>query len=194
MDPKQPDGTSRSYSPAFLKAIAFILPHEEDFARGHWGDENFVIAENVAGDSGGVTKYGIDQSSHPGVDIKDLTRDQAIAIYHDEWKWRNMDALPDKLAIACFDVWVNGGYAIKWLQTALNKISKLEPTLVVDGDLGAKTLAAAASSDQAAIVTYFINERDARFESLAANNRNDRQFLAGWEQRDTDLRKYLLAA
>src|SRR5438046_10527691 len=97
-----------SYSNKFRRAIQFILPHEEEFARGHWGDENFVVAENVSGDSGGVTKYGIDASSHPGVDIENLTRDQAIEIYHQEWHWRNMDALPEKLAIACFGVFVNG--------------------------------------------------------------------------------------
>jgi lysozyme family protein len=180
------------YSQAFNRAIAFILPHEEEFARGHWGDENFVVAENVSGDSGGVTKYGIDASSHPGVDIKDLNRDQAITIYHEEWKWRNLDALPEKLAIAMFDVWVNGGFAVKWLQIALNKISKLN--LVVDGDLGAKTISAAQACDQVAVLRYFINERDARFESLASNHPQDRQFLGGWEQRDADLRKFLIAA
>jgi lysozyme family protein len=183
-----------SYSTAFLKAIAFILPHEEEFARGHWGDENFVIAENVSGDSGGVTKYGIDASSHPGVDIKDLTRPQAIEIYHQEWKWRNMDALPEKLAVACFDVFVNGGFAVKWLQYALNIIGGIAGLrLIVDGDLGAKTLVAAQACDQDAVLRYFINERDARFVALATRP-SQKQFLAGWEQRDTDLRKYLLAA
>jgi len=181
-------------TPAFQKAIAFILPHEEEFARGHWGDENFVVAENVPGDSGGWTKYGIDASSHPGVDIKDLTRPQAIAIYWEEWRFRNLDALPAKLAIACFDVMVNGGFAVRWLQTALNKISHIYPPLSVDGDAGTKTIAAALACDQDAVVRYFLNERDARFVSLAANHPQDRQFLKGWEQRDTDLRKYLLAA
>jgi lysozyme family protein len=179
-------------TPAFQKAVAFILPHEEEFTRGHWGDENFVIAENVPGDSGGWTKYGIDASSHPGVDIKDLTRAQAIAIYWEEWCFRSLDALPGKLAIACFDVMVNGGFAIRWLQTALNKISPSTPLLVIDGDLGQKTFAAAQSCDQDAVLRYFINERDARFIELAKGPRA--KFLAGWEQRDADLRKYLLAA
>jgi hypothetical protein len=65
----------------FNLAIAFILPHEEEFARGYWGDERFVVVENVPGDDGGLTKYGIDEESHPDVDIANLTRDQAIAIY-----------------------------------------------------------------------------------------------------------------
>lgn len=183
---------TKKYSPAFLKAIEFILPHEEEFARGHWGDEAFVVAENVVGDSGGWTKYGIDASSHPGLDVKDLTRAQAIAIYFEEWRFREMDSLPEKFSIACFDVWVNGGFAIKWLQSALNKIAKLNPPLIVDGDLGLKTLAAAAICDQAAVLTFFLNERDARFESLAKGSR--KKFLAGWEQRDADLRAFLGAA
>jgi len=194
---------SKNYSSAFVRAIAFILPHEEEFARGHWGDERYVIAEHVPGDSGGWTKYGIDASSHPGVDIEDLTRDQAIAIYADEWKWHDLDALPEKLAIAVFDVWVNGGYPVKWLQIAINKIGfpcaqhlnfpSFTLPLAVDGSLGPKTIAAAAVCDQAAVLRYFIEERDARFEAIAAANRQDRQFLCGWEQRDRDLADYLIS-
>ena len=84
-----------AYSEKFLRAIKFILPHEEEFARGHWGDENFVVAENVSGDSGGVTKYGIDASSHPGVDIRNLSRSGAIAIYWLEWSKYKIESLPD---------------------------------------------------------------------------------------------------
>lgn len=186
-----------SYTPAFLKAIAFILPHEEEFARGHWGDENYVIPENVDGDSGGWTKYGIDQSSHRGVDVRNLDRAGAIAIYWREWLFREMDKLPEKLAIAMFDVWVNGGYAVRWLQAAINAVGFRAPQkdfklpLQVDGDPGPSTLAAAWACDQAAVLNRFINERDARFESIADRFHQDRQFLAGWEQRDRDLRKFL---
>src|SRR3954467_11859594 len=129
------------YSPKFLRAIQFIFPHEEAFARGHWGDENFVVAENVSGDSGGVTKYGIDASSHPGVDIRNLTRDGAIAIYAREWQKYGIEALPEKIAVAQFDVRVNGGHATTWLQIALNKVAGAR--LVVDGNMGPATIAAA---------------------------------------------------
>lgn len=179
---------------AFLKAIAFILPHEEDFARGHWGDENYVVAENVPGDSGGVTKYGIDQSSHPDVDVAHLTRNQAIAIYAREWQQHGLDALPDQLAIACFDVWVNGGQGIAWLQTAINDHRPAgAPKLVVDGRLGPVTISEARLCDQTAILNEFLAQRNARFERLADNNPNVRQFLAGWLQRDTDLATFLAA-
>jgi lysozyme family protein len=177
---------------AFNRAIAFILPHEEEFARGHWGDENFVVTENVSGDAGGLTKYGIDAASHPGVNIAQLTRDQAIAIYHTGWQRHGLDGLPAKLAIACFDVWVNGGYAVKWLQTALNQARPAGTTpLVVDGSLGPATLSSAALCNQDAVTKIFLEERDARFEALAAAHPSDKQFLAGWEQRDRDLTAFL---
>lgn|GEM_PF-1663759 len=175
------------YSTKFLRAIAFILPHEESFARGHWGDENFVVAENVSGDSGGWTKYGIDASSHPGVDIQNLTRDQAIEIYWQEWCKYRIEELPEKIAISQFDVRVNGGYAVKWLQRALNGVCGAR--LDVDGVMGPATLAAASRCDQDAVVRYFIQERDARFESIATGPRA--KFLAGWKARDRDLERFL---
>jgi lysozyme family protein len=176
-----------NYSPAFLRAINFILPHEEEFARGHWGDETFVVSENVAGDSGGVTKYGIDASSHPGIDIRHLTRDGAIALYSIEWQKYAIDALPEKIAIAQFDVRVNGGYAIKWLQAALNKVGGAK--LAVDGNMGPATIAAARTCDQDAVVRYFIQERNARFEAIATGGR--KKFLPGWKDRDRDLENFL---
>jgi lysozyme family protein len=178
------------YSPKFLRAIQFIFPHEEAFARGHWGDENFVVAENVSGDSGGVTKYGIDASSHPGIDIRNLTRDGAIAIYAREWQKHGLECLPEKIAIACFDVWVNGGHAVAWLQAALNKVGGASvPRLTVDGNMGPATMAAANICNVDAVVHYFIQERDARFESIAKGPRQ--KFLNGWESRDRDLEKFL---
>lgn len=181
------------YSSKFLRAIQFILPHEEAFARGHWGDENFVVAENVSGDSGGVTKYGIDASSHPGVDIRNLTRDGAIAIYAREWQKYGIEALPEKIAIAQFDVRVNGGHATKWLQHAINAcrppVAGLRNIIVEDGVMGPATIVAANQCDQDAIVPYFIQQRDARFKSIATGARA--KFLAGWEQRDRDLEKFL---
>ena len=179
---------------AFQRAIAFILPHEEDFARGHWGDERFVIAENVDGDAGGVTKYGIDAASHPGVDVANLTRDEAIAIYQKEWQAHDMDAVPDKLAVAMFDVWVNGGHAVQWLQHAINESRPPGVKLLdEDGDIGSATISAAKLCDQDVVLKDFIAQRNARFQILAQIHSNDRQFLAGWEQRDTDLTAYLAA-
>jgi lysozyme family protein len=182
-------------SEAFDKAIGFVLPHEEEFARGHWGDENYVVTENFPGDSGGLTKYGIDQAGNPGVDIANLTKEQAIAIYRRRyWDAHNLDALPDKLAICAFDVWVNGGHANLWLQHAYNAAPSRgnAPLLVEDGVLGPVSLAALASGSQAEIVHIFLQQRDARFRNLAADS-SRAKFLAGWLERDRDLEALLLA-
>jgi len=180
-----------SYSQAFNDGINFVLPHEDEYARGHWGDPNFVVTEDVPGDTGGLTKYGIDQASNPGVDIANLTQDQAIQIYWNHyWNAHNLDSLPEKLAICCFDVWVNGGHANLWLQHAINQTG-YQPHLAEDGSLGPVSLAAAAVCDQAAVVSGFISERNARFVALANAHPNDQQFLKGWEQRDSDLAVYL---
>jgi lysozyme family protein len=182
------------YSPAFEKAIAFILPHENEYARGHWGDPRFVIAEDVDGDNGGVTKYGIDSASHPDVDVASLTEAAAVAIYHGEWLEHDLDALPEKLAVAAMDVWVNGGHANLWLQHGFNELHMGTLTLAEDGILGPQSLADLqdlTDTEIEELLHLFLQERNARFESLASSHANDRQFLAGWEQRDADLAAYL---
>jgi lysozyme family protein len=184
-----PLGASVPFSPAFLHAINFVLPHEEEFARGHWGDENYVIAEHDPHDPGGATKFGIDQRSHPNIDIEHLTRDQAIAIYYQEWRFYHIFLLPERIAIAQFDVRVNGGHAVAWLQRAINAVGHL--SLKVDGVLGPATINAANTVNETPVLRYFINERDQRFAALAADNANFASFLKGWLQRDRDLRAYL---
>jgi len=184
--------------PAFDLAIKFVLPHEEEFARGHWGDDSqeaFVATEHDGNDPGGVTRYGIDAASHPGIDIANLTRAGAIDIYADLWRDHNLDLLPSELAICAFDVWVNGGHANVWLQHAFNAAGG-QPPLVEDGNLGPKSVAAFqnATVDQIAdMVMSFLSQRDARFKVLAAGSSRLATFLKGWEQRDSDLRAYLLS-
>jgi lysozyme family protein len=179
--------TQLGRSPKFLRAIAFILPHECEYARGHWGDLNFVVPENVSGDAGGVTKWGIDARSHPGVDIAGLDYKGALSIYDSEWRKRSLDFLPEKIAVCLFDVFVNGGSARQWLQIALNQIC--HAGLVVDGQMGPATLAAAHTCDEDAVVRYFIQERDERFNRIAKGH--NAKFLEGWLDRDRDLKKFL---
>jgi lysozyme family protein len=177
---------------AFRFAMNFILPHEDEYARGHWGDPNFVVAEDVSGDSGGVTKYGIDAASHPGIDVANLTQAGAISIYHEEWMIDGVDRLPDKLAVCAFDVFVNGGHGILWIQHGYNVVMPAGYHLTEDGVLGPATVEALNALTPAqidAICQVFIAERNARFAAIATGPRA--QFLVGWEQRDSDLAAYL---
>ena len=65
--------------------------------------------ENDKDDPGGATKFGIDQRSHPNVDIKNLTEDKATEIYWNEWLKDGCDHLPSPLDWLYFDAAVNCG-------------------------------------------------------------------------------------
>jgi lysozyme family protein len=55
------------------------------------------------------TKYGIDARSHPNVDIKNLTSEQATDIYWSEWIKDGCEHLPVPLDWLFFDACVNCG-------------------------------------------------------------------------------------
>lgn len=109
---------------AFDRALGVVLGHEG-------GDSDH------AADPGGFTRFGISQVAHPTVDVRNLTREGAAAIYRAEyWQPMQCDELPAPLALCVFDSAVNQGRtaAIRLLQDAVGT--------TVDGVLGPKTLAA----------------------------------------------------
>lgn len=82
---------------SFDKAIDFVLIRE-----GGYTNESF--------DLGGETNFGISKRAYPDLDIKNLTVDNAKAIYkRDYWNALNCDLLPEKLDIVVFDCGVNQG-------------------------------------------------------------------------------------
>ena len=142
--------------------------------------------ENVPGDRGGLTKYGVDQASHPHVNIRLLTEADAAAIYHDnEWMHCRCDELPADLGVAVFDFAMNSGMgeAIQILQAVVG--------VKVDGFIGPRTLAAAGQ--QPPILTKYIAHRATYDRAIAMAHPDERKFLAGWINRVNDLRKYLAA-
>src|SRR6266849_4451913 len=88
----------------FLSFIKFVFEHENVYDKK--GD---VIYEQDKSDPGGTTKYGIDQRSHPSVDIKNLTEDQAREIYFSEWTKNDCELLAAALGESHFDACVNCG-------------------------------------------------------------------------------------
>lgn len=101
-------------------------------------------------DPGGETKYGIAKRSYPQVDIKNLTRGQAIEIYRkDFWQRVRGDELPSSLAFQVLDAAVNHGIgnAVRWLQRAAG--------VADDGIIGPVTLAAIKRMNPADLVLEF---------------------------------------
>lgn len=83
---------------------------------GHEG--NYV---NNPNDPGGETKFGISKRSYPKLDIRNLTREDAIAIYkRDFWDPISL-SVPDSVKYQMFDFAVNSGIdnAIRALQRAI---------------------------------------------------------------------------
>lgn len=125
-------------------------------------------------DPGGETNFGISKRAYPTLDIKNLTVDDAKAIYRrDYWQRCSCDLLPPMLAMSVFDCAVNQGpaVAIKTLQQALG--------VVADGIIGPATMDAARSSDRRAVLRTFLAYRAVRYAGLSTFPR----FGVGWMQR-----------
>ena len=98
-----------------------------------------VVLENEGGyvndpaDPGGETKYGISKRSYPALDIKNLTVEQATAIYlRDFWQFDGI--IDQRVANKLFDAYVNLKHrAILYAQQIVFK------SLTPDGVYGPET-------------------------------------------------------
>lgn len=73
-------------------------------------------------DPGGETKWGISRRSYPNLDIRNLTREEAKAIYYrDFWNIIKSDDVSEAVMFQVFDIAVNSGIqtAIRMLQRAV---------------------------------------------------------------------------
>lgn len=160
----------------------FIFPHEG------------IVYENVPGDNGGPTKFGIDQASHPDIDIEGLNADRATAIYIAEWRrisWegfetRALEEFPGNSGHAFFDAREVCGLTAAW------KFAQRALELTPDGAPGSLTRMAVLSAPAATFTQAMIDERRIYHKYLAATRSNDAQFLKGWLNRCDDLERYLL--
>ena len=137
---------------------------------------------NDAKDPGGETNFGISKRAYPQVDIKNLTRDAAKAIYkRDYWDRAQCDKLPPTLAYLLFDAAVNSGIgqAIRFLQRALG--------VADDGVLGPLTLSMVSRADAESICARFIGQRLDFMTRLSTFD----YFGKGWSRRLADQLKGL---
>lgn len=121
-----------------------------------------VISENDPDDPGGLTKYGIDQRSHPRVNIRALTESQARDIYWNEyWLSNKCGEMPPGLGEVHFNACVN---------TGAGRARKL---MIASGGNWER----------------YIDEQEAFYRRLAASRSILAKFLKGWLNRTSDLRK-----
>lgn len=145
----------------FDEAFKITVGHEGGFTQNPKDAGNWTGGKVGVGINKG-TKYGIASNSYPNLDIKNLTLDQAKAIYkRDYWNKAKCDELPNGLRFHVFDVSVNSGVSrgIKTLQQAVG--------VTADGIIGPKTIAAAKSQNESDILLRFYAFRTEFYTSLS---------------------------
>ena len=119
---------SSMYSTSFTKAVNNVIEQEGGYV-------------NNPKDPGGETNFGISKRAYPSLNIKTLTKTQAIDIYYrDYWLKIHGDSMQSWLAFNVFDFAVNAGVdkAIKIMQSAIGTVA--------DGKIGKNTIAAMSSA------------------------------------------------
>lgn len=157
----------------FDEAFTRVLGHEGGYSgdshdRGNW-TTGVIGKGKLLG-----TKYGISAMSYPNLNIPDLTRGQAKAIYkRDFWDRVNGDSLHPALAYQLFDAAINHGpgNAIRMLQRAV--------VVADDGQWGPITKAVVDGSDTDDILKRFNAERLDFYTKLSTFPR----YGKGWVRR-----------
>lgn len=176
---------------AFLATFVFPWETGNDPDGGYTHDPD---------DPGGETKWGVSKRSYPDVDIRALTREQAVTLYfRDYWlhtgrQKSNANRLPHPLNFAHFDCTVNLG---NW-KTAKDGTGVwhgranmiLQRALGVEDDsyVGPLTLAAVEHCDPIAAAIAAVDLRDAYY---ATRGTWAAKYRRGWYNRTAALRKKL---
>lgn len=155
----------------FEPAFDWMIPHE-----GGYADDPM--------DPGGETKYGISRRAYPDLNIANLSLEDARAIYlRDYWGGQPYCRLASQpVANKVFDLAVNMGQAEahKLLQRALNDCGE---HLVVDGELGELTLAAANRCDSQLLLEALRDQACRFYQLLVVRRPSSTKFLDGWLRR-----------
>ena len=151
---------------SFDDIIEVVLHHEGGYV-------------NDPKDPGGETNFGIAKRSHPDVDIKNLTKEEAKDIYYEDyWCANKVPYMPDDLKHIYFDMCVNQGRgrAVKILQRAANAKGA---GLKVDGGMGPKTLAAMKDVELDRVRAYRVKY----YADLVTRKPDLEKFYFGWFRR-----------
>lgn len=134
-------------------AIERLLSHEGSYSANPKDPGNWTGGRVRVGELKG-TKFGIAANTYPTLDIKNLTRDQAKAIYRrDFWDAIRADQLQFALAFQLLDGAINSGIgqALRWVQRAVG--------VADDGAIGPVTLAAIKAADRNDVLFRFNAQR-----------------------------------
>ena len=129
------------------------------------------------------TKFGISAASYPNCDIANLTENQAIKIYEEDYfKKLKLDRIiSNRIAWKLFDIAVNMGTG-----TAA-RLAQISVGAVVDGIIGEQTLAKINNSPEPKILQDLANEQRDKYLRIVEGDQSQKQFLNGWLARAADI-------
>ena len=132
---------------------------------------------NNPADPGGETNWGISKRSYPNVDIANLSREGAQAIYlQDFWQRGHMDEYDPAIAFQVFDAAVNHG-----IETAVCLLQRAAG-VADDGHIGPITVAAVKAKSVTDMLMLFIAYRIKFWTKLSTW----KDFGRGWANRAAD--------
>jgi len=157
----------RMYSSLFSKCIPIILKNEGGYC---WHES----------DPGGETNMGICRLFYPDLDIKNLTKEEVIKIYYEDyWKPMNLEGIKDEnLVLQVFDHGVNTRNKSSGFKPAIRMLQRIVH-VVDDGIIGRNTLKA-INKAEFSVCDMFVKRRKIFYMNLAVKKPKLEVFLKGW--------------
>lgn len=157
----------------FDDCIKHVLKHEGGYV-------------NDPTDLGGETNFGISKRAYPDLDIKELTEEDAKAIYKkDYWDRYKIEKMPEDLRYIYFDMVLNMGYrnAAKVMQRAANAKNPASERIQVDGKVGPATRKAMKKVE----LDRVRSERVLHYARLVFKKPEQHKFWFGWFRRSLEV-------
>ena len=153
----------------FQDIIVEVLEHEGGYV-------------NDPDDLGGETNFGITKRWYPDLDIKNLTKQEAINIYYtDYWVPSKAGDLSSEIQSTYFDMCVNMGQtnAVLTLQEAINSVKMTK--IAEDGIIGKETIGNAHRIKKRRLQAF----RCLYYSKVVLGNPTQYKFYYGWYKRAT---------
>lgn len=177
----------------FDAAFAVALGHEGGYTDDPNDDGNWTGGKRGVGECRG-TKFGISAKTYPYLDIKNLTVDQAKTIYRVEWWEMNRygEINHQTIATKVFDLAINMGgpnpLPGKPDASRANTILQfaawmLKQNIVVDGEVGPKTIAGVNACDSALLLGGMRDGAEKYYRDLVARRPEKARYLNNWVRR-----------
>lgn len=157
----------------FDTSFKLVIGHEGGFTRDPRDKGNWTTGRIGTGSLVG-TKYGISAAAYPDLDIKNLSLEQAKAIYRkDYWTRAQCSSWPSGVDHLVFDIAVNSGVsrAVQLLQAAAK--------VKIDGIIGFQTRAAVNAKDPLELIIDLATHRDSFYA-----RQNNATYEFGWFRRN----------